>query len=174
MAQVAGGDAHAFAELYKKYAPIITAYVISLKGRRTSLEDIVQEVFARLWQNGKQFRKDSTVKNYLYGIVRNVLADESKRMFKKELVELDALLEPLYGASEPDPGLGQVEIEDVMEQAISKLTESQKEAIRLFYYQGMTSVEVAAKKANCSAEAFRSRLRRAHRRLYRHLGPLKL
>jgi RNA polymerase sigma-70 factor (ECF subfamily) len=176
MVLAAGGDAAAFARLYKKYVPIITAYITSRNGRHRSVEDLTQEVFARLWQNRRQFRKDSIFKNYLYGIARNVLSDESKRLAKQVSIENEVLLKHSSvvpeGAWEPDERLCRGEIRQAAEQAISKLCPPQQQAIRIFYFDGPASVESMANRANCSVEAFRSRLRRAHGRLQKLLGYL--
>lgn len=177
MVQAAGGDAIAFAKLYKKYLPFITVYLASLNGFRTSAQDVVQEIFMRLWQNRAQFRADSTFKNYLYGIVRNVLSDERKRLAKQVSIQHDHLqkhsLVRRDGLSEPDSGVCWAEIEEAVEQAITKLTAKQRQVVRLFYFEQMTSSKIMAKYANCSTEAFRSRLRRAHGQLRQLLNNIE-
>ncbi|MHC4500192.1 MAG: RNA polymerase sigma factor [Planctomycetota bacterium] len=173
----ASGDAIAFDRLHEKYLPIVTAYLLSLDRCCTSLEDLVQEVFARLWQNRNLFSGASTVNHYLYGIVRNVLSEERKRLSRQVSAEHSRLQKQPsdrpVGLSEPDLGVSRAEIEEAVEIAIARLTPKDRHAVRLFYFERLTSLGTMATRANCSTEAFRSRLRRARGRLRRLLSDLE-
>jgi RNA polymerase sigma-70 factor (ECF subfamily) len=178
MIRAAEGDKAAFERLYKKCLPIVTTYLTSLNGCDTAVEDLVQEVFTRLWENRGRFRGDSCVKTYILSIAKNVLADYQRGLCKQTLTVDSQYLEGtilrpsrLSGA---DVELRRAETKNAVEQAIAKLTAKQREAVKLFYFQGTDSLGVGAKRANCSTEAFRGCLRRARaalRRILRNLEP---
>ena len=77
MQRAANGDFSAFVTLYERYFRIVMDYLASLDGNPSSLEDYVQIVFLRIWQNRGKFRGDSTFKTYLFGVARNVLSENN-------------------------------------------------------------------------------------------------
>jgi RNA polymerase sigma-70 factor (ECF subfamily) len=177
MVRAAEGDSAAFERLYEKYLPVVTTYLVSLNGCDAAIEDLVQEVFMRLWQNRRQFRGDSTIKTYILGIVKNVLADHQRQLSKQKVAPDGLFLEYVAARSNarsrPDAALRGAEIKRSVEQGILKLTAKQRQAIRLFYYQEMPSLRAMANCANCSIEAFRSCLRQARRNLRQFLSNLE-
>ena len=177
MVRAAEGDSAAFERLYEKYLTVVTTYLASLNGCDAAMEDLVQEVFMRLWQNRRQFRGDSTIKTYILGIVKNVLADHQRQLSRQKLTGDDPCLKYMAGRADarsgPDAALRGAEVKKSVEQGISKLTAKQRQAIRLFYYQEMPSLRAMADCANCSIEAFRSCLRQARRNLRQLLRNLE-
>jgi RNA polymerase sigma-70 factor (ECF subfamily) len=155
------GDRAAFDRLYHKYYRVVTSYLARRNGCHDMLEDLVQEVFTRLWQNRKQFRGRSTVKSYICGIARNVLSNHKKRLLLRNRLGHDGLTK--YFRVDPDVSSCQDfdayanEFEDALERAVSRLTSKQRQAVRLCYFETLSS-------------AFRGRLRQAHKHLRRLLS----
>lgn len=164
--KVAKGDALAFERLYRKYYPIIVNYLVNLNGYQDSLKDVAQVVFSRLWEYRIRYRGDSTAKTYILGIARNVLSEERKRRLKEAKAlrkwPLDQKME--QPACEPSKIDADTEAAMSLGSLISKLSLEQRQAIELIHQENM-SPHSAARKAGCSIEAFKSRLKRAHRRL---------
>jgi RNA polymerase sigma-70 factor (ECF subfamily) len=157
------GDRAAFDRLYHKYYRVVTSYLARRNGCHDMLEDLVQEVFTRLWQNRKQFRGRSTVKSYICGIARNVLSNHKKRLLLRNRLGHDGLFDAYAN-----------EFEDALERAVSRLTSKQRQAVRLCYFETLSSQGAMAKRAGCSIEAFRGRLRQAHQHLRRLLSSRRL
>jgi RNA polymerase sigma-70 factor (ECF subfamily) len=168
------GDHAAFDRLYHKYHPVVTSYLTRCNGCHDMLEDLVQEVFTRLWQNRKQFRGDSTAKSYICGIARNVLSNHKKRLLLRNRLGQMSLTKH-SGVnpdvpSLPDHDIYPAEAEKILRQAISRLTAKQRRAVRLRYFVARSSQKAMAKREGCSIEAFRGRLRQAHKHLHRLLS----
>ncbi|MHC4154167.1 MAG: RNA polymerase sigma factor [Planctomycetota bacterium] len=163
------GDRAAFDRLYHKYYRMVTSYLARRNGCHDMLEDLVQEVFTRLWQNRKQFSGRSSAKSYIHGIAKYVLSEQKKRFSKQSAGSQNELRRYLsvnsHDSSAPDHKICSVEIKNTAQQAIARLTSKQMQAIRLSYFSGLSSQRTMAEFANCSVEAFRGRLRQAHRRL---------
>lgn len=172
ISRIANMEVLAFDSLYKKYYQIITSYLVSLDGHSVQIEDIVQEVFLRVWEKKGNFKADSTVKTYLFGIAKNVLLEKQKRLFKERTINNEQLFEykqisPNMFSKTEQEGY-QEKMQEVVQQAMPQLTTKEKEAIKLFYME-KKSIEEAAKSANCSIKAFEGRLIRARSRLHRLL-----
>ena len=50
------GDRQAYARLYGKYAPAVRRYIAGHNGRAEPPEDLVQEVFTRVWEHRGRYR----------------------------------------------------------------------------------------------------------------------
>ncbi|MFO7824623.1 MAG: RNA polymerase sigma-70 factor [Cyclobacterium sp.] len=77
------GDKKAFDGIYRKYWERLFLYVYKISGDRYQSEDIVQEVFVKLWRR-RQVRKINQLENYLfksakYG-VSNLIRDRRIRL----------------------------------------------------------------------------------------------
>ncbi len=168
MLQVKRCDHQAFDELDHKYRPIVRNFLARLKCPTDVLDDLTEEVFARVWEHRRRFRGDSTIKTYLCGIARNVLADELKRLPKQIATSrarsLECRLKRSNGLSEPEANVHIAEITEAMEQAMFQLTAEQRQAVELVHRKGI-SLQEAAQHAGCLIRAFESRLCRAYRRL---------
>lgn len=170
-------DAAAFGRLYRDFLPAVTSYLKRRNGNDDMLEDLVQEVFARLWENHRQFRGRSSLRGYLYGIAKHVLSEQRKRLSRQKAARQDGLRRhlpvDLYDSATPDCEISSLEIKNAVRQAISKLTSKQSQAIRLAYFGALSSQRAMAESASCSVEAFRGRLRKAHRCLNELLNEIE-
>jgi len=179
MVRVAAGDGLAYERLYRKYFPFVTSY-FARSGLSADLgNDLTQEVFSRIWQSRQKYQPTAPFKAYIYGVARKVLLKERTRLAKATPLS-QARLEGhnlALAAASPDPELQaeRTESRETIRQLIVQLTAKQKEALKLFYSKEM-SLQEAARGADCSVEAFRSRVRQAReqlRRLLRHREPVQ-
>jgi RNA polymerase sigma-70 factor (ECF subfamily) len=177
MVRAAAGDKVAYERLYRKYFPFITNYFKSFCLYPDSVSDLTQEVFSRIWQSRQRYQPRATFKAYIYGVARKVLLKERTRLAKTTALNqarLEGHSQTLAGASsDPEFQARQTESKETIKQLIVQLTAKQKEALKLFYSKEM-SLQEAARHADCSVEAFRSRVRQAReqlRRLLRHREP---
>jgi RNA polymerase sigma-70 factor (family 1) len=65
------GDEKAFKEVYHLFFKKIYAFCFSMTSSRETAEDIVQEVFVKLWTNRHNIVPDMGLQAYLYAISRN-------------------------------------------------------------------------------------------------------
>lgn len=71
LAAVAEGDDEAFAALYNAYSSSVFNYLIRLVHDRSLAEDLLQETFVAAWGGAGAFRRQSTVKTWLFRIAHN-------------------------------------------------------------------------------------------------------
>lgn len=97
-------------------------------------EDIVQEVFIRLAKNGGAFRDESHKKAWLIRVTINVCRDLNRFTAFRRYQPLDE-----YPYVSTDGGLERCELLEL----IRKLPEAKRNAVYLFYYEGMSIEEIA-------------------------------
>lgn len=73
--QLKRGNEKAFEKLYKKYRDDIFTYSKALIRSHSSAEEIVQEVFLKLWLNADDLDPDLSLRSYLFTISRNLSFD---------------------------------------------------------------------------------------------------
>jgi RNA polymerase sigma-70 factor (ECF subfamily) len=77
--KLADGDRAAFAWLYKNYSKKVYNYAMLLTNEIEKSEDIVQEVFIRLFEKREKIRAVENFNAYLNTVCRNHIMDEFRR-----------------------------------------------------------------------------------------------
>ena len=160
--RVAKGDRTAFQKLYEKYFPIVSDYISVHSFDKNSHENIVQEVFLRIWQCKRGFCGQSTAKTYIFGITKNVLREHFRRI--KRHTTIQNRLGQTSSIYDPEISQEYRELVDAIKLAKSNLSEKQQQAIELVLISDISPTE-AAKLAGCSVSTFRRRLCDAKKRL---------
>ena len=79
LACVREGDERAFETLFRAFAPGLVAFVARYVDSRSIAEDLVQDLFLRLWQMRAELAVDQAVTSYLYTAARNRALNHLKR-----------------------------------------------------------------------------------------------
>src|SRR3954470_9925085 len=77
--RISVGDRHAFRELYQRYTPIVYPFIKSLCKDDGLCEDIVQEVFIKIWDNRAKAGNIKQVKSYLFKAAKNRFLNELRK-----------------------------------------------------------------------------------------------
>ena len=146
---VARGDVAAFATLYDRYAHRVYAWAAHVVGS-TEAEDVVQEVFARLWNKAAQF--DANRGRFAWwfsAVVRHHLLGQLRRRTLQQRIlaadEIDRVL-----ADVADRGAGPEDLAwshqraDEIRQALATLPEEQRRVLVLAYFAGLSQSQIAA------------------------------
>ncbi|POX52750.1 RNA polymerase subunit sigma-24 [Streptomyces sp. Ru71] len=75
----ADGDRHAFEELYRRYAPWLTARMRSRCADAGIVDDVVQETFLAVWRGSARYRQEGDVAGWLWRIGARRLVDALRR-----------------------------------------------------------------------------------------------
>ena len=116
---------------------------------RQLAEDISQEVFIKAYRNWERFRGDSSAYTWLYKITVNLCRDKARSAWWRRLLPTDDANVLAHGTSpvEADDGpedaaLRTAQNEELMA-AVLKLPETYREVITLYYYQELSTIEIA-------------------------------
>jgi RNA polymerase sigma-70 factor (ECF subfamily) len=165
MSGVQRGDPQAYTRLYEIYVPIVRRYLASHRGRAAPHDDLVQEVFTRLWEHRGKYRLGMAVGPYLLGFAKNVYREHLTRVCRESTTELR---EPHLAADRADLGPEVLaEHNDQTERVrlhLAKLPPKQRQALELTYLKGLSSRE-ASRLLGCSARTVRVNCRIGLRKL---------
>ena len=97
-------------------------------------EDVVQEVFIRLAKNLNDFRDESHKKAWIIRVTINICRDINRFTAFRQFQPLEE-----YPYVSTDGGMERCELLEL----IRRLPEAKRNAVYLFYYEGMTIEEIA-------------------------------
>ena len=147
VASVPGSAPPTFAAVYAEYAQTVARWAARLGGPSADIEDITQEVFVVVDRRLADFRGDSRLSTWLFGITSKVAANERRR---RRLRQWWFRLVPNAGERAPvtDGGaLEQLEKRQrraLFHRALEQLSERQRRALVLFELEEMSVAEISA------------------------------
>jgi len=159
---IAGGDRSAFDRLSRRHLDRAYGVALRMTGSRADAQDVVQDVFLRLWQRPDAWRPgQAQFSTWLYRVVVNRCLDLKRR---PKGTDLDSVEEPQDPDANAEDSLLDAERSRALDSAVKQLPERQREAIVLTYTAGLRNAE-AASAMEISVKAFEALLVRAKREL---------
>jgi RNA polymerase sigma-70 factor (ECF subfamily) len=159
---IAGGDRSAFDRLSRRHLDRAYGVALRMTGSRADAQDVVQDVFLRLWQRPDAWRPgQAQFSTWLYRVVVNRCLDLKRR---PRGADLDSVEEPQDPDANAEDSLLDAERSRALDSAVNQLPERQKAAIVLTYTAGLRNAE-AASAMDISVKAFEALLVRAKREL---------
>ena len=161
-----------YAELYRRYASVLFAYVYHHTSSREDTEDIVLNVFLSVLQNQRfpTFEQDKQ-EAWLWTITRNKTVDHLRRASRRPQVSIEWLSEPLYADDGCSPEQISLAHEEYVQlaNAVRQLPELQQEVLRLRFGHGLKSDEIGSvlEKKGAAVRVLLTRTLRLLRRLYK-------
>jgi RNA polymerase sigma-70 factor (ECF subfamily) len=175
------GDRAAFRELVERYQRKIAALALGMLRSREDALDIVQETFAKAYQNLERFKGDAAFYTWLYRIAFNLCVDQQRREAKQAQVPLesdDRGEAPVPGMLDDGPRRDQpfdrardAEIGRRLTAAIRELTPDHRAVILLREVEGLSYEEIS-RVLQCPKGTVMSRLHYARRQLQARLQGL--
>ena len=161
----AGAQDRRFESCFRDNYPAVLAFAIRRLPDRATAEDAASETFAVVWRR-RDLIPDEPLP-WLFGIALRVVANQRRSVQRRDRLGDRLEQEAGSGADVPEPvdALGR---RDAFSRAFQRLSEDEREVLRLVAWDGLSTRE-AASVLECSAAAFRVRLHRARRRLAKHL-----
>lgn len=134
----------ALAEAYRRHSGAVVALARRVLGDVTRAEEVVQEVFARLWNNPERFDPArGSLRSYLlsqsHGRAVDLLRSDSSRRLREERDAQRATAADYDLERE----VGDVIVAEQVRDAVGRLAKDEREAIELAYFGGHTYREVA-------------------------------
>jgi RNA polymerase sigma-70 factor (ECF subfamily) len=136
------GDTAAFRELVERHRDRAFGLALRILRSRADAEEVAQDAFVRAWRALPRFRGDARFGTWLYRIVARKAFDRAaalkgRRGRETRLEDVGDLAES--AGQSPPPGDQERKLESLM----GRLSEAQRAAVTLFYYEDRSVQEVA-------------------------------
>lgn len=156
---VADGNQAALETLYHRYYPKLFRFLSSNVYDRDAIEEIINDTLHVVWQSSQQFRGESKVSTWIFGIAyrKSMAANQNTR--KHRAVEL----------TEADVASTQWEDQTYqsrhMQQSLAQLSPTHRMVVELTYYCGFSYQEIADIMA-CPENTVKTRMFHARKNLH--------
>lgn len=163
--RVASGDELAFRQMLHQWQPFLTAHIFRISESRELAEEIVQDVFLKIWLTRETLADIKSFKAYLLTVSRNHALNALKRIVR-ELKKQDAYmrdaLQDTDAANFRDFQLS------LVDEAIDRLPQRQKEVYLLHRHERLNYVEIA-ERLGIGRETVKSHLAAAVKNITQHI-----
>ncbi|MEO5562558.1 MAG: sigma-70 family RNA polymerase sigma factor [Chitinophagaceae bacterium] len=138
--RIQNGDSNAFNTIYWKYQEALHANIFKLTRNFTVTEDIIQEVFVRLWEKRSTLDPEKSVAGWLFTVSFNLSVNYLKKKLKESLAysefQKDIIIED---TSEEMAG---IEL-GTLKKAINQLSPQKRKVFELCKIKGKTYEEAS-------------------------------
>ena len=146
LTRVAQGDQVAFVELYDQTAPRVLGLIKRLLKDHSQSEEVTQEVFLEIWQTATRFDTGrGSASSWMLTMAHRRAVDRIRASQAGRDRDLKIGVRDLDTAYDSVTESVEIRIEhERVERALGRLTELQRQAVKLAYYGGYSHSEVAA------------------------------
>jgi RNA polymerase sigma-70 factor, ECF subfamily len=140
--KAAAGDERAFRAILEGHYTLIYSVVRGVAGQHGETDDIVQEVFIKIFRAIGDFRGDSRLSTWIYRISRNEALNAIGRR-KPQAIPLDDCEELIDAGENPETSYRRRIGRERLERLLERLDEKQRVAIELRYIGDKSYEEIA-------------------------------
>lgn len=136
------GDEKAFTTLYRRYWSKVYNFSRLYLSSILEIEEVVQEVFVKVWESRSLLREDDNFKGFLFVITRNLVFNQFRRSFNENAYKLTVLssIMPYYNLEEE---LTAADLQEFIEKMVKELPPRQQEVFNLSRNVHLTYKEIS-------------------------------
>jgi len=157
------GEEEAFVRLAKRYETKVWATASRFARSRPELEDLVQDLFVRVWRGLPSYRSDAPFEHWLMSVAVRGCYDFLRRQRRRREVEM--LRDPLEGRETPDEAAERIgrrrEASETVALLLARLAPKDQLLVTLLELEGRSVRETAAltglSESNVKVRAHRAR-----------------
>ena len=135
-------DEHAaFERCFRDNYQALCYFAASILGDEVAAEDVVQDAFVRLYKSDHTFPSHNHLRNYLYTAVHNLAIDRLRHSQRAVAVPVDHVGHLM--SDDTEAIVVRTELLRQIAEAISQLSERQRDVFRLAYIEDKSNAEIA-------------------------------
>lgn len=140
------GDIRVFQHVFEEYFPALCYFAERLIEDREEAEDIVLDIFTRLWQRKEGFETQTNIKAFLYISVRNTCLNFLKYRQRKteQKKELQYVTDTNASIGYDYELINTMVMQEIKKQ-VDELPPQCRQVFMLIFFENLSAVEVAAR-----------------------------
>lgn len=138
-------DRHAFDTLYEMYARRLMSFCLVYVKVHEDAEEIIQDIFVSLWKNRRSLQNTVSLWPFLYGALRKSILYYFRRKLNSPIYEEFVDLRDDVHPMDTRANIEYEEFRKIIMKEIDALPRSQRDAILLSKFQGLSNKEIAEK-----------------------------
>lgn len=141
--RISQDDDAAFTEVFYHYTQRIYHYILGKTKSRLIAEEIVQEVFIKLWTNRDKLNAVLNPESYIFSMATNLVFDWLKKMANEEKVRKQVWVTLGNSSNTTFETLDLHNTQELVNKALEQLSPQRKKIFILSRQQGFTHAEIA-------------------------------
>lgn len=141
--QVAAGNETAFRRLFNAYRKKIYAYALHVTENESAADEIVQDVFLKVWLHRQTLPTLINFNAWIYTIARNHIFDALKALARERNTRKELSLVMEVSANNVDQLLLNKEYAHLLEEALNRLSPQQRLIFNLSRHAGNRHADIA-------------------------------
>lgn len=158
--KVIEGDLKAFESLYLLFSKKIYATARKMRLGHEDAEEVVQELFMKIWQNRSNLDPQLSINAYILAIVKSLVIKKFREEGYLTAYKKYNLLHVAGAASKPESGIIFDDLYNHSKDIIDQLPDGQRQIFSLRYFEFL-AVDEISKKLNLSKRTVENQLYRA-------------
>lgn len=143
LVEISKGNQDSFKTLFYSYKSKLYTYAFKLTESREAAEDIVHDVFFKLWLNKEKVTQVENLNAYLFKATHNYALNEFRRKAKETVILAELEKKPHIYIENTDNKLLVSEVQEFINIAVNNLTPQQRQVFKLSREAGLKQEEIA-------------------------------
>ncbi|HEY8920526.1 MAG TPA: sigma-70 family RNA polymerase sigma factor [Chitinophaga sp.] len=144
IARMIEGDESAFTSIYRQYHSALYTYLLRICKIPSLAEDLVHDVFLKVWEIRHRIDPALPFTGYLYRIARNHAFKTLKKLAYDEVLQEKVLEHLQFQGNGPEQMVNEKEYNRLFQEALGRLTPQRLHVFRLCRQEGKSYDEAAA------------------------------
>jgi RNA polymerase sigma-70 factor (ECF subfamily) len=150
MERTGQGDRGSFEQLYERFSGVLFSTALHVLGNQEAAEDVLQDVFVSIWEKAPLYDADRgkpltwAVTLTRYKAIDRLRSLQRKGALHDRIEQESRIFEKHTGKTSLDE-VDAAEKSKIVREAILRLSPTQREAIELAFFGGLTQAEIAEK-----------------------------
>ena len=138
-------DHECFQNLFAKYSQPLYRFSLSYLKSTQAAEDVVQEVFLKIWQKRKDIDTGKSFQSYLFTIALNVIRKQFNKLSASNQLKHDLLISFAENKETFDDKDDFNEMVNKLEEMVQQMPERRRKIFRMKKLEGKSQKEIAEK-----------------------------
>ena len=133
---IINGDRKAFESFFYEHKDRVNTIALTYTANQFIAEEIVQDVFLRVWKNRAKLNEIESISSWLYTITRNLSLTAIKKIAKEGLHNQDLISHLPFQVNDSDDRINEYSLKKLLEEALQTLSPQQKKIFELSRLKG--------------------------------------
>lgn len=139
------GSKDAFDKIYQMYSKRLYIYCYQYTKNKETTEEIIQDVFVRIWFNREKIRQDESLKALLFIMVKNHIINAYKANLNSPIYEDYIEVKSEYSINNTHHQIEYEEFLNLVMNELKKLPMTQQSVIKLSRFENLSNKEISIK-----------------------------
>lgn len=139
--ELSQGNELAFTKLYNEYKNVVFSTALKITKSKILAEEVVQDVFLKIWQNHENLAEITNIENYLFIISRNHIFDMIKKIARDTSLAIDSNYKST-STNDTEDAIKDDQYNVILNQIVDQLPPQQQKIYKMAKWDGLSHQKI--------------------------------